>query len=95
MARNFNTRATPRLHGGNYILLLPRSSCAVLHFNSTGRGDPVRQPTSPASTVQTLRGGRMLKFYHADLIMKFVFQYKVCTCKYLGLSIVQLPECTY
>jgi hypothetical protein len=33
MARNFNTRAAPRLHGGNFFLLLPRGSCAVLHFN--------------------------------------------------------------
>jgi hypothetical protein len=32
------------LHGGNHVLLLPRSSCAVLDFNS--------------SAAQSLRGSR-------------------------------------
>jgi hypothetical protein len=45
------------LHGGNHVLLLPRSNCAVLDL-FVRRAELARQPTSPVSTVQTLRGGR-------------------------------------
>jgi hypothetical protein len=72
LARNFNTHAAPCLHGGNYFLLLPRSSCADLDFNLSA-AQSLRQPTSPAGTVQTLRGGQMLEFCRADPILKFVF----------------------
>ena len=44
VARSFNTHAAPRLHGGNHVLLLPRSSCEVLDVNS--------------SAAQSLRGSR-------------------------------------
>ena len=62
-----------------YSGILPRSSCAVLDFNSSAaqslRGS--RESTSPVGTmvgtVQTLRGGRMLEFCRADPVMKFVF----------------------
>ena len=53
------------LHGGRNFSLPPRSSCAVLRFQFVRRAEPARQPTAPAATVQTLRGGQMLELCRA------------------------------
>jgi hypothetical protein len=56
------------LHGGNHVLLLPRSSCAVLDFNS--------------SAAQSLRGSRAHRStpcrpYAAD-VLPLRFGHEIC-----------------
>jgi hypothetical protein len=56
------------LHGGNHVLLLPRSSCAVLDFNS--------------SAAQSLRGSRPHRStpcrpYAAD-VLPLRFGHEIC-----------------
>ena len=81
LACSFKTHAAPCLHGGNYFLLLPRSSYADLDFNSSAaqslRGSRPHRPAPCRPYV--VRGGRMLEFCRADPIMKLFFNLKfVC-----------------
>jgi hypothetical protein len=69
-----NTHAAPFLHGGNYFLLLPRSSCVDLDFKlSAAQSLRGSRPHRLASCRPYVADGRMLEFCRADPIRKFVF----------------------